>query len=104
VEIAAGSPSDLTVVLLGMGGAGVTFVLTLVLPAALKLAGGGNPPDVTFWRALGVGVVVLIYVGAGAAAALYVGEADTQKDAVYYGMAWQSILGGVIKTGQAAKG
>ena len=47
-------------------------------------------------------VVVLVYAGAGWAAARYIGDAQSEKEAFYYGLAWQTVIGGVINAGYAA--
>jgi hypothetical protein len=93
--------SNLTIGALGAFGATITLAVTLVLPAAVKLGAGGAPPQLTKGRVIGWFGVLVIYAGAGVAAALYFGDATTEKEAVYYGMAWQALIGGVIKTGQA---
>lgn len=94
--------SDFTIGLLGIVGAMVTLGVTLILPAAFRLANGGTAPQFTIGRIIGWVIILLIYAAAGAVAALFIGDAATKKEAVYYGMAWQALIGGVIKTGQAA--
>lgn len=95
---------DLEIGLYGALGATLTLLLTLVLPAALKLARGGPPPDLTIWVVLGLVTVAGIYLASGAIGALYLGEPQTAKDAVSYGIASQALLAGLAKTGDAAAG
>jgi hypothetical protein len=94
----------LEVGLYGALGATLTLLLTLVLPAALKLAQGGTPPQLTPWVILGLVTVAAIYLASGAIGAVYLGDPQSAKDAVSYGMASQALLAGVIKTGDAAAG
>ena len=93
--------SNFTAGALGVVGALITLSVTLILPAAVTLSNGGTPPQLTVWRVAASAVVLIIYAAAGAVAALYIGDAGTAKEAVYYGMAWQALIGGVIKSGQA---
>ncbi|HEY2334171.1 MAG TPA: hypothetical protein VGH58_04075 [Solirubrobacterales bacterium] len=93
--------SNFTVGVLGVVGVMITLAVTLILPAAVRLANGSAPPQVTLGRVIGWLLVLVIYAAAGAVAALYIGDAGTEKEAVYYGMAWQAVIGGVIKSGQA---
>jgi hypothetical protein len=86
----------------GAVGALLALAITQVLPAAISLAGGGQGPKITPWRAFGAIVVVLIFAAGGGVAALLIGDVTAAKQAVAYGLAWQSILGGAIKTGRAA--
>jgi hypothetical protein len=47
-------------------------------------------------------VVVVIFGCAGGGAALLMGDVTAAKTALLYGMAWEALLGGAIKTGKAA--
>ena len=48
-------------------------------------------------------VVVAIFVALGAVAALIFPNDETRiDDAISFGIAWEALLGGVIKTGRAA--
>jgi hypothetical protein len=85
---------------LGAGGAVIALAITQVLPAAIALGKSGVKPHVNIWRVIGWLGVLIIYLGAGAASAL-VFEAVKVKDAITYGMAWQALLGGVMKTARA---
>lgn len=97
----AADVSNFTVGVLGVVGAMITLGVTFILPAAVRLANGSAAPQITLGRVMGWLLVLVIYAAAGAVAALYIGDAGTEKEAVYYGMAWQAIIGGVIKSGQA---
>ena len=86
----------------GACGALLALLITQILPAAVTLAGGTAGPKITVWRAVGAFFVLIAFVAGGAGAALIIGDATAPKQAVTYGLAWQSILGSAIKTGRAA--
>lgn len=85
----------------GLVGGLIGLLVTQILPAAGAIVSGGAEPRVTLWRAIAALVIVIGYSCAGGAAAIVIGDVATIKDAIVYGMAWEAILGGAVKTGRA---
>lgn len=89
------------VALWGAVGGAVALTVTQVLPAAISVIKSGTGPKLTPWRLVGVIVVVAIFVGIGAVAALIFRKDETRiADAIAFGMAWEALIGGVMKTGK----
>jgi hypothetical protein len=86
------------------GAVGALFALLVVqvLPFAWQLT-HGTPLAVTLTRVLGFVLVVVIFIAAGGGVALLIGDATQAKQAIAYGLGWQSTIGGFIQ-GTRAKG
>jgi len=80
----------------------IALLVTQIMPAATALVKSTNMVEITPTRVVAATVLVLGFAAAGGAAALVIGDAEKVKDAMVYGMAWEAILGGAIKTGRAA--
>ncbi len=76
----------------GALGAAVWIILIHGLPTALKAARGDLNWKRNNERELGVLVLVTFYLALGAAAPFIV-DAATKKDAFAWGLAWQSVFG-----------
>jgi len=100
--ILAGSLTNPEVFLLGALGGLLVLAITQILPTAVQGVRSGVAPDFTPWRVFCILVIGLIFLVAGGGAAVLIGDVTEAKTALSYGMAWQAILGGVIKTGEAA--
>jgi hypothetical protein len=101
--IAAAELSHREVALWGALGGAIALTVTQILPAAVTAAKTGAGWQLTRWRVAGVLVVIIAFVALGGAAALVFQKDTTEaRDAIAFGMAWQALLGGVIKTGKAA--
>ena len=85
----------------GVAGGLIALAITQVLPAAAQLMHGAAGPVISRWRVIGAVIVVAIFGAAGGAAAMIMGDAKKPGNAIVYGMAWEAILGGAIKTGRA---
>lgn len=89
----------------GAVGGATALTVTQVLPAAVAAARTGTGWTLTPWRIAGVLTVIAIFVVLGGVAALIFRNDDTRiQDAIAFGMAWEALLGGVIKTGKAGFG
>ena len=100
---AAKALSSLEIFWWGVLGGLVALLVTQILPAAFVLMKSETGPRITFWRVLGALIIFAGCGAAGGAAALIIGKDDMViKDALVYGMAWEAILGGAVKTGRAA--
>jgi hypothetical protein len=102
---AAAELSNREVALWGALGGAIALTVTQILPAAVAAAKTGAGWQITPWRVAGVLVVIIVFVALGGAAALLF-QKDTTKvpDAIAFGMAWEALIGGVIKTGKAGFG
>jgi hypothetical protein len=82
----------------GWGAVGAIFALAVVqvLPFALQLVHGAKL-TLTLTRGFGFVLVVLIFIGAGGGVAVLLGDATQAKQAVAYGLGWQSTIGGLIQ-------
>ena len=89
------------VFLLGALGGLLALAITQVLPAAVAVAKSGLGYTLTAWRVVAVAIVVAIFAGAGGGAAILMGGVTQTKTGLLYGIAWEAILGGAIKTGAA---
>lgn len=94
--------SNLEVFVLGAAGGLLALAIAQVLPAAVAVIKSGKGPIVNAWRVMSVLIVVSIFACAGGAAAIMMGDVTQAKTALLYGIAWEAILGGAIKTGKAA--
>ena len=92
--------SDVEVFVWGAIGGLVAFSVTLVLPNLLLALRMNTAPNVPRWKVLLYSVLVAFMLGLGGLSAL-IADATRTRDAVVYGMAWESILGGVINSGRA---
>jgi hypothetical protein len=68
-----------------------------VLPWGLALA-KGRAFSPTWPRSFGAVVVLVGFILGGGVVALMVGGATTPKHAIAYGLAWQSLFGGLLQT------
>jgi hypothetical protein len=80
----------------------LALLITQILPAAVAVFKAGIGPSLTAWRVAAAVVIVGSFGAAGGGAALLMGDVTKAKQAILYGIAWQAILGGAIKTGKAA--
>ena len=102
---AAAKLSHKDVALWGALGGAIALTVTQILPAAASAAKTGTGWQLTAWRVAAVIVVIIGFVALGGAAALVFQKDTTEaRDAIAFGMAWQALLGGVIKTGKAGFG
>lgn len=74
----------------------MALLVTQLLPWGISLA-KGREFHPTWPRSLGALVVLLIFLLAGGVVALLVGGATTPKHALAYGLAWQSLFGGLLQ-------
>lgn len=80
----------------GALGAFISFAVVLVLPYGLALMGGAEP---TFSRGrfLGAFIVVVIFLSLGGTTALILGDVTHIRQAIVYGIGWQSSVGGLVQ-------
>lgn len=74
----------------------MALLATQVLPWGYALARGRTFRP-TWPRTLGTLTVLMVFVVCGGAAAFLVGGATIPKHAIAYGLAWQSIFGGLLQ-------
>jgi hypothetical protein len=90
------------VVALGMAGAAGTLLIGQVLPWAAALQRGGPAPKVHFWSLFGGAVVTVVALSLGGFLAC-VGDPSEPRDAVAYGVTWQTAFAGLTGTLQARR-
>lgn len=80
----------------GAAGAGLWLVLVYGLPLAWKASRNEIKWTPTAQRVIGIAALVVIYVGLGAVAAIFVGS-ESAKEAAGYGLGWQGVFGRYVK-------
>jgi len=80
----------------GAIGAIVAFILVQVLPWGQALL-RGQQFSPTWPKTLGAVVVLVGFIVGGGFVALVVGGATEPRHAIAYGLAWQSIIGGLLQ-------
>ena len=86
----------------GCLGGFIAYVLVFVLPEAQHMAEtGAFRVEWGAKRALGLLVVMVIYVALAGVMAVVVGGADKPGEAIVYGMGWEAIAKGLPSAGTA---
>jgi hypothetical protein len=82
----------------GAAGALVALLVVQVLPFGLRLAGTEPTLTLTAARVFGWLLVTTVYITAGGVIALILAGDDetTMKNALVYGLGWQSTVGGFL--------
>ncbi len=94
--------SDSSAFAWGAVGGFVALTVTQGLPIAVSAVRTGTGPKLTRWRVVGAVIIVLVFILAGGVAAAIMDDATKGSQALVYGMAWEAILGGALRTGAAA--
>ena len=74
----------------------MALLVTQLLPWGIALA-KGRDFEPSWTRSLGAFIVLLVFPLGGGIIALVVGGATTPKHAIIYGIAWQSLFGGLLQ-------
>ena len=69
-----------------------------VLPWGLALARGEQHLELNVHRAVGVMVVLGVFIVGGGVVAILVGDAVRPKQAIAYGVGWQGLFGGFLRS------
>lgn len=81
----------------GVLGALMALAAVHVLPFAFELAKGATL-TITVGRVIGVVLIVAVFVGVGGGIAVVLAQStDGSKQAIVYGLGWQSTIGGFIQ-------